>query len=101
MHFIAQLIDPMKTAVRGGIGARDVVAVVGKLFSRSQLWRFAHDAVAFDHQARAVGVLDDPFPTQQGDGAVGAVPDGNEINEGMRLVRRETRAAVMVAEFVE
>lgn len=101
MHFISQFVDPVKTAVGGRIGASHMIAVVGKLFSRSQLWRFAHDPIAFDHQPGAVGVLDDPFPTQQGDGAVGAIADGNEINEGMRLVRRKTGAAMVVAEFVE
>lgn len=101
MHLIAEFVDAVKTAVSRRIGARHMIAVVGELFARRQLRRFAHDPIAFDHQARAVGVLDDPFPTQQGDGAIGAVPDGDEINKGMRLVRRETGAAMMIAEFVE
>ncbi len=101
MYFVSQFVDPMKTAMGGGISSRHMVTVVGKLFTRSQLWGLAHDPIALNHESRAIGMLDDPLPTQQGDGAVGAIADGNKINEGMRLVGRETRAAVMVAEFIE
>ena len=101
MHHPTEIIDAVKTALRAGRFGGDVVAVVGKLFARGQAWGFTDNFVALNDQLAAVGVGDDPFATQQGNGVLGAVMNGNKINKGVRLVGRQALASVVVNELVE
>ena len=101
MDFLAVVIHAVETAAHLGIAIRDMVAIVGKLFAGREARRFADDFVAFDDQAAAVAVDHDPFSAEEPDGAVGFVLDRDEINEGVRLVRRQAGAAVVVNQLVE
>ena len=101
VDFPAGFINAMETAAHDGIVAGHMVAVVGELFAGGEPRRFTDDLVAFDYQMRAIAMRDDPLASEQGDDPVGTVVDGDEIDEGMRLVRRQAAAAMMIAEFVE
>ncbi len=101
MDVSAQIVDPVKAPARTGGAGGYMVAVIGKLFAGGQPRGLAHDLVAFDHELAAVGVGDDPFATEQGDGVLGAVMNRDEVNEGVRLVRRQALPPVMIHEFVE
>ena len=101
MNPASRLIDAVKAAVRTGIDTRDVVAVVGKLFARTKPRGLPDDFVAFDHEPGAIGVDDHPFAPEERDRTVGGVADGDEVDECMRFVCRQTRSAVVVVEFVE
>ena len=46
-------------------------------------------------------MFDHPLATEERDGVLRGVLDGDEVNESMRLVRREANSAVMVGEFIE
>lgn len=59
----AEFIHTVKTPVGLGIGADDMIAVVGKLFARGKAGRFTDDLVSLGHEPGAVGVSDDPFST--------------------------------------
>lgn len=101
MYPVPELVHAVEAALRRSIEARDVVAVVGKLLPRLEPRLLADDAVALDDESRAVAVLHHPFAAEEGHGAVGAVLDRDEIDERMRLVRRQTRPAVVVTQLVE
>lgn len=93
--------NAVKTAVNHGIAAGDVITVVGKLLTRGQTGSLTHDFVALDHQTGAVVVEHDPFSAQQGDRVIRGVVDRNEVDKGMRFVRRQRGATVVVTQFVE
>lgn len=95
------VIHTVKTPVRDGVTSRDVITVVGKLFAGREARRFSDDFVTFDHELVAVGVDHDPFSAQQGDRAIGAIFNGDEIDKRVRLVGRERWSAVMIGKFVE
>ncbi len=101
MDLVSLLVEAVKTAPGGRIETSHMVTAVGKLFARGQMRSFAHDLVAFDHQLGAIRVKHDPFAAEEGHTPIGAIADGDEIDEGMRLVRRQAHSAVVVAEFVE
>lgn len=91
----------MKAAVCDSVAARDMIAVVGELFTRSEPRRISDDLIAFNHQLAAVGVSDHPFATEQCHRPIRRVRDRDEVNKGVRLVLRQRGAAVMIREFVE
>lgn len=101
MDEIPVFVDAVKTSVCTRIAPRHMVAVVGKLLAGREARRFPDDPVAFDHQTRAVRVQYDPFAAQQCDAAIGGILNRDEIDEGVRLVRRQARAAVVVAQLVK
>ena len=101
MNLLPLLVDSVKTPVRHRITTSDMVAVVGELFARSQTRRFAHNLVAFDHELTAVGVHDDPFPTEKSDRAIRTIFDRDEVNEGVWFIRRQRRPAVVIGEFIK
>ncbi len=78
-----------------------MVTIVGELFARREARCLADDFIALDHEARAVGMQHDPFAPQQCDRAVGSIVDRDEVNEGVRLVGRETGPAEVMTQFVE
>lgn len=88
MDFIAELIDTVKAALRTGIDAGRVVAVIRKLFAWGKARAFADDFVAFDDEGIAVVVVDDPFPTEKCDDAIGGIADGDKIDECVRFIER-------------
>src|SRR6188768_3187415 len=88
--------ESMKGAVRPRIAGADMVAVVRKFFSGRQGGGFAHDFVALDHQLRAIRVLDDPLAAEECHGLVGLVADRQEIDESVRLVRRQLETATFI-----
>ena len=91
----------METTVGGRIEAGDVVAVVGKPLAGREARGLADDFVALDDEARAIGVQHDPLAAEQRDSVVRGVVDRDKIDERVRLVRRQARAAVVIAQFVE
>ena len=97
----AQLVDAMVAAVRARVAAADVIAVVGKLFAGRESRGFADDPVALDHEPAAIGVQDDPFAAEQGDGVRGGVVDRDKVDEGVGFVRGKAGAAMVIAEFIE
>lgn len=101
MYFVSEFIDPVKTAKRPCVHPRDVVAVIGKLLARAETRRFTDDFVALNYELTSVPVLQHPFASQQRDHAIRPIADGDEIDERMRFVLRQTFAAVMVHELVE
>ena len=101
VDFLPVVIHPVKTAAHLGIAMRDMVAVVGELFAGGEARGFTDDFVAFDDEAAAVAVDHDPFAAQEPDGALGFVPDRDEINEGMRFIRWQAGAAVVINQLVE
>ncbi len=101
MYAVPLLIEPMEAAADDRILAGHMIAVVGKLLPGFEPRGFSHDFVTLHHEVAAVGVGEDPLAPKEGDRAVGAVVDRHKINKGMRFVRREAAAAMMVAELVE
>ena len=101
MDAAALLIDAVERSPRRGIAAGHMVAVVGKFLAGREPRSLADKLVALDHQAAAIGVLDDPFAAEEGDGVVGAVPDGDEINERVRLIDGQGGSAMMIMELIE
>ena len=97
----AQVIDAVETPTRTRGAGGDMIAVVGKLFAGSQTRSFAHDFVALDHELTAVGVHDDPFPTEKSDRAIRTIFDRDEVNEGVWFIRRQRRPAVVIGEFIK
>ena len=97
----SQIIDSVKAAMAARVAASDVVTVVGKLFAGSESRRFTHDLVAFDYELVAILIIDDPLAAKQGDRVFGVVLQRHEIDEGMRFVRRQGLASVVVDQFVE
>ena len=101
VNLLAVVIHAVETAAHLGIAIRDMVAVVGKLLAGREARRFADDFVAFDDQAAAVAVDHDPFAAQEPDGAIGFVFDRDEINEGVRVIRWQAGATVVINQLVE
>ena len=101
MDLVTQFIDPVEAAMRAGVEAGYMVTVVGKLLARGEAGCLADDLISFDDQPRAVGVFDNPLSSEERDRPVGAISDGDEINERVRLVDRQTHAAVMIGELIE
>ena len=100
MNPVSKFIHAMEAAVDAGIDAGDMVAVVGELFPRRELRGLAHNSFTFDHELGAVGMLH-PLASQQSDGAIGGIVDGDEVDKGMGFIRRKTGTAMVVAELVE
>lgn len=101
VDLVTELVDSVEAAGGARVDAGDVVTVIGKVFAGRKARGFADDAVALDDQMRAIGVVDHPFAAEQRDRAVGAVFDGDEIDERVGLVLGQTHAAVMINEFIE
>lgn len=101
MDFVTKLIDSMKATVSRRIQSRYVIAIVGELFSRREVRRFADNLVALDDDVTSVAVKYDPFPAKQGDGAIRPIFDRDKVNESMRLVGWQAGASVVIAQFVE
>ena len=101
MDFFSVFVDAVKATLSSRVGAGDVIAVIGKLLARGEPRSFADDLVTFDHELAAIGMHDYPFAPEEGDHAVRAVLNRDEVNESVRFVRRKRRAAVVVGEFVE
>ena len=101
MNLVPELIHSVETPVRAGIAAGHVIAVVGKILPGGQARRFADDFVAFNHQPGTVRMQHDPFAAEQGDRAIRAVANRDEVDERVWFVRRQAGATMMVAQFVE
>jgi len=101
MNFLAKFIHSMEATERTGVDSRHMVAIVGKVFSWRDSWRFAHDFFSLDHELAPIGVLDYPVTSEQGNDAIGSILNGDKINECVRLIRRQAFTPVMVHEFVE
>lgn len=97
MDFTALIVHPVKTTAHGRICAGHVIAIVGELLARLNSRGLANNFVALNHEVAAVWVGEDPFATEEGDRAVGPVVDGDEVDESVRLVRRQAAATVVVA----
>lgn len=101
MNLPAEIVHPVEATLGFGIAAGDMVTVVGKLFPGRETRGFAHDFVAFDHEPFAIGMQDDPFAAEQDYGVLRAVGDGDMVDKRVRLVRRQARSAMVIAEFIE
>ena len=101
MNPVSVFVDPVETPVRAGVAAGHVVAVVGKLLAWREARRFTDNLVAFDDQPGAVGMHHHPFAAEESHRLVGGIPNGDEVDERMRLIRRQAGAPVVVAEFVQ
>lgn len=101
MNPLTVFVDAVETAVCDRVAAGHVVTVVRKFFSRRETRSLADDFVAFDHELAAVSVDDDPFASEQSHGAVRAIFDRDEINEGVRFVGGQRRTTVVISELVE
>ena len=101
MHFVAEFVDAVEATVRHRIEAGHMIAVIGEMLAGCQTRGFPHDFVALDDELGAVAVFDHPFAAQQRDRPVGTIADRDEIDERVRLVRRQTCPTVVVAELVE
>ena len=101
MDLLPIFIDSVKATDGPGINARNVVTIVGKVFSWRDSRRFTNDFFPFNHELATVGVLDHPFATKEGHDPVGTVLNGDKINERVRLIRWQTFSPVMIDEFVE
>lgn len=97
----ARFIDAMKAARDEGVAAGDVITVVGERFPRSQPRSLAHNLVALDDQAFAVGLFDQPLAAQQVDRVVGAVGERDKVYKGVWFVRGQARSAAMINEAIE
>lgn len=91
----------MKTPGGAGRAAGDVIAVVGKLFTRGEAGRFADDFLPFDDQVGSVEVLDHPFSAEERERVFRSVVNRDEVDESVRLIGGQTRAAMVVDEFIE
>jgi len=101
MHFITKFINAVKTTQRARIAAGHVITIVGKLLTRSQTRSFADDFVAFDNQMVAIAVLDHPLTAEQGDDAIRGVVNRHKVDEGVRFVRGQGHAPVVINELIE
>jgi hypothetical protein len=71
------------------------------LFTRSEAWRFADDFLPFDDQVGSVEVLDHPFSAEERERVFRSVVNRDEVDESVRLIGGQTRAAMVVDEFIE
>lgn len=101
MDFPTSLVHAVEAAPHRRVVTGHMAAIVGKLFPRGEPRRLADDLVAFHYKLAAISVRDDPLAAEQRHRAVRAVVEGDKVNKGMGLVRRQTAAAVVVAELVE
>ncbi len=101
VHLGPRLVDAVEAALHVGIAPRDMVAVVGELLARGQARGLADNLVALDHLPVPPAVVDDPFASQQGDGAVRGVPDGDIVDERVGLVLRQAHPPVVVHKLVQ
>ena len=101
MDPVSQLVGAMEAPRGPGVATGYVVTIIGKGLAGREPRCLADNLVALDHQAAAIGVLDDPFAAEEGDGVVGAVPDGDEINERVRLIDGQGGSAMMIMELIE
>lgn len=101
MHPAPLIVDSMEAAGRDGIHSRDVVTVVGEVFTGSQSRGVTDNPITLDYKYGAIAVFDHPFAAKEQNSVIGVVLDSDKINKGMRLVCRETQATMMVTEFVQ
>ena len=101
MDLASKFVDPVKRPARRRIAAGHVITVIGKVLARCEARGFAHDLVALDDELAPIGMFDDPFPSEECDGVLRAVADGDEVDERMRLVGRKRRTTVVVGELVK
>ena len=71
MNPVTLLVDAMEAAVRRGVTARNMIAVIGKLFAWRQSRGLTDNLVALDDQSGAIGMEHDPLSTEQGHAAIG------------------------------
>jgi hypothetical protein len=64
-----------------------MVAVVREGFARFEVRAFADNTVALNYDAFSGQFGNDPFPAADGNGAIGEVVDGDEINKRVRPFR--------------
>ena len=72
----------------GAFGLDDVIGVVGEGLAGLQIGELADNAVAFDDEGVAFGILHDPFAAEDVDRFSGMIVDGDLVDEGMRAVWR-------------
>lgn len=101
MDTVPMFVHPVKAAVSAGIAARHMVTVIRELLAGDEARCLTDDFVPLNHQARPVAVQHNPFSAQQCHRPIGRVVNGDEIDERVRFVRRQTRPAVVVAQLVQ
>lgn len=101
MHTFPQFVYPVEATMGHRVDTGDMVAVVGKFLARLQLGRLAHDLVALHHEPGAVCMDHHPFPPEERHGPIRPIADSHEVDEGVRLVLRQARSAMVIAEFIE
>ena len=101
VNLVLELVESMKGtgSFRGEVG--DVVAVVGKGFSRGNGRSLSDDLVPLHDRGGAIGVGEDPFASEKRDRTVGEVADADEVNEGMEVDALEARFLLVVNQFVQ
>lgn len=97
MHPGPRFVCPVKTSPSPRITCGYMVAVVGEALPGGQARDLADDFVAFDHQPDPVDLLYDPLSSEQGHRPLRGVADRDEVHEGMGLIHRQARSAVVVA----
>ena len=101
MHLAPGGVDPVKTPPCHSVHPGHVIAIVGKFLARREARRLANDPLALDHELAPIRMLHHPLAAQQGYGLLGLVPDRDEVDERVRLVRRQARPAMVVAEAIQ
>ena len=101
MNLAPEFVDAVKTPGGPGRAAGDMIAVVGKLFPGSEAGRFADDFFPFDDQVGSIEVLDHPFSAEERKRVFRSVVNRNEVDESVRLIGGQTRAAMVVDEFIQ
>lgn len=86
---LSMFIHTVETSMRDSIAASNVVAVIRKFFTGIEAGRLADDLITFNHELAAIRVHDHPLTPQQGDRAIRAVDDRNEINKRVWFIRRQ------------
>lgn len=101
MDALSRLVQAVKASVGLRLFSGHVITVVGEGFARRQTGRFADNFVSFYHGMSSIYVLEHPLATEKGDRSLGAIVDGDKVDEGVGFVRWQAASPMMVDQFVE
>ena len=85
MNLVFELVKPVEGTRRFSGEVGDMVAVVGKGFSRRDSRGFTDYFIPFHDRGGAVHIVKDPFSTHQSNRPIGEVAYADEIDEGVKV----------------
>ena len=85
MNLVFELIKPVKRTRRFRREVSDMVAVVGKGFSRRDSRGFADYFIPFHNRRGTIHIVEDPFSTHQSNRPVGEIAYADKIDEGVKI----------------